>query len=534
MIKLVFLVFLALSLSEGDSEGASADRLQELAEELSGLVWQKWSNFSLSIYLEAQQNLSSEAVEEVNGSVIAEEVATNLSDSLSRFRHFLNETASFAESLYSNHRNQNCCSSVCQYGTEYSQDLCSMACNRSSIRYTSSGRGFGIGMETGWNGTRQCVMGSWGHQTCTPPGDEEEAAVHIPRDVHEEDPDVLCFVQWTEELSRHFTSTHSFLPYSDLTQYIGTDSRLLRFYPPFDWSALSQCNRCPLSLQDTFELGRRPWYTNTVTGDKFIVVLLDVSGSMAGFQSLLAKTTISQLLRALTSNDYFLIIQVGEGERTKNVGCFSEKTRATPENVLVASQDIMLLPDTNNVGRAHFSQPLQDYLRLLGNSTECHRVLIVFSDGEKETPLPVDLVRANNKDLEVQIFSFLVGGGPDDANMKIVSCQNRGRMGKIREYFDIIPAVLLITDSLALPTSRHIHYTLYRGISGSYELAMGLPLWKSSTNETFGIVGFDIPYQQLLTDALQKYRVRLHPLSNLKCFSFAVGTDRSLRVCIRS
>ena len=36
------------------------------------------------------QNLSSEAVEEVNGSVIAEEVATNLSESLSRFRHFLN------------------------------------------------------------------------------------------------------------------------------------------------------------------------------------------------------------------------------------------------------------------------------------------------------------------------------------------------------------------------------------------------------------------------------------------------------------
>ena len=34
------------------------------------------------------------------------------------------------------------------------------------------------------------------------------------------------------------------------------------------------------------------------------------SGSMAGFQSLLARTTISQLLRALTSNDYFLIVQV--------------------------------------------------------------------------------------------------------------------------------------------------------------------------------------------------------------------------------
>ena len=40
--------------------------------------------------INTSQNLSSEAVEEVNVSVIAEEVATNLSDSLSRFRHFLN------------------------------------------------------------------------------------------------------------------------------------------------------------------------------------------------------------------------------------------------------------------------------------------------------------------------------------------------------------------------------------------------------------------------------------------------------------
>jgi hypothetical protein len=39
---------------------------------------------------------------------------------------------------------------------------------------------------------------------------------------------------------------------------------------------------------------------------------------------------------------------------------------------------------------------------LLGNSTECHRVLIIFSDGERETPLPIDLVRAN-KDLEVGV-----------------------------------------------------------------------------------------------------------------------------------
>ena len=71
----------------------------------------------------------------------------------------------------------------------YDEDLCSMSCNGSSIKYISSGRGFGIGMETGWNGTRQCVMGSWSEDTCIAPEEElgsGDSAVHIPRDVHEE------------------------------------------------------------------------------------------------------------------------------------------------------------------------------------------------------------------------------------------------------------------------------------------------------------------------------------------------------------
>ena len=89
----------------------------------------------------------------------------------------------FAESLYSENRNQNCCSSLCQYGADHNKDLCSMLCNRSSVHYVSSGRGFGIG---GRNGTEQCLMGSWSLDTCTAPYEEGEAAVHIPRDVHEE------------------------------------------------------------------------------------------------------------------------------------------------------------------------------------------------------------------------------------------------------------------------------------------------------------------------------------------------------------
>ena len=65
------------------------------------------------------------------------------------------------------------------------------------------------------------------------------------------------------------------------------------------------------------------------------------------------------------------------------------------------NQAVLLLADTNNIGRAQFSDPLRESLRLLGNSTECHRVLIVFSDGESETELSNDIVRENNPRREV-------------------------------------------------------------------------------------------------------------------------------------
>ena len=57
---------------------------------------------------------------------------------------------------------------------------------------------------------------------------------------------------------------------------------------------------------------------------------------------------------------------------------------------------ILSLPDTVNVGRALFSSPVETALRLLGNASECHRVLVIFSDGERETKLPEDVFRENN------------------------------------------------------------------------------------------------------------------------------------------
>ena len=42
------------------------------------------------------------------------------------------------------------------------------------------------------------------------------------------DPDVLCFVQWTDMLMQQFAANS--LPLNS-TQYVGSDTRLLRFTP---------------------------------------------------------------------------------------------------------------------------------------------------------------------------------------------------------------------------------------------------------------------------------------------------------------
>lgn len=68
----------------------------------------------------------------------------------------------------------------------------------------------------------------------------------------------------------------------------------------------------------------------------------------------------------------------------------------------------MSLSDTNNAGRAEFTTPLRESLLLLGNSTECHRVLIIFSDGERETSISTDLVKQYNSNREVGVVLIVL------------------------------------------------------------------------------------------------------------------------------
>ena len=76
-------------------------------------------------------------------------------------------------------------------------------------------------------------MGSWEQEDECGTIDienDDNSAVHVPRDMYDEDPDVLCFVQWTEQLMEQFANNSLYLN-STIVQYVGSRTRLLRFSP---------------------------------------------------------------------------------------------------------------------------------------------------------------------------------------------------------------------------------------------------------------------------------------------------------------
>lgn len=98
-----------------------------------------------------------------------------------------------------------------------------------------------------------------------------------------------------------------------------------------------------------------PRYTDTVVGEKHVILLLDMSGSMFGLPSDVARLSAIQLLNSLTNNDFFHVLRVDDAV-TSFGGCFTGRTRASAENKLAMTS---IISRTNNsYGVADFGAAL--------------------------------------------------------------------------------------------------------------------------------------------------------------------------------
>ena len=96
-------------------------------------------------------------------------------------------------------------------------------------------------------------------------------------------------------------------------------------------------------------------YVDTVSGDKDVVLLLDMSGSMQGLPLDLARLAAIQLLNSLSESDYFFVLRV-DGQVSPIGGCFTSHVRASVDNKLAMAQIISQTNDS--YGIADFSKAL--------------------------------------------------------------------------------------------------------------------------------------------------------------------------------
>eukprot|EP00731_Ephydatia_muelleri_P021586 Em0014g177a len=212
-----------------------------------------------------------------------------------------------------------------------------------------------------------------------------EVALYTPINILVKGRETLCSLEWMDLLGDLFKTNRNNAIIGDTAsyQYFASVNGSMVYYPASNWVRSNVCPRCPAESGDSYDARLRPWYTQTIQGSVYLVILLDMSGTMTGFRSLLARLTIVELLKTLTENDFFYVIRVDGNPRP--FGCLN-RTRASRENIL--SMDSLITssnPPPSTGGSADYQKGLEVSLEALNEAEEeCHVVMAIFADDDAD------------------------------------------------------------------------------------------------------------------------------------------------------
>ncbi|KAM7441152.1 Voltage-dependent calcium channel subunit alpha-2/delta-1 [Porites harrisoni] len=143
---------------------------------------------------------------------------------------------------------------------------------------------------------------------------KNSSVVHIPTDVFKGGVKIRNTIKWTSGLDPYFKENDREDP-TLLWQYFGSSDGVYRIYPGFKWQDSSET--------DVFDNRRRGWYIQGSSSPKDVVLLLDLSGSMAGQKLSILKLAAMSLLETLQENDFVNIVVMfkyaNEGDKDNKV-----------------------------------------------------------------------------------------------------------------------------------------------------------------------------------------------------------------------
>ncbi|XP_059090756.1 voltage-dependent calcium channel subunit alpha-2/delta-2-like isoform X2 [Tigriopus californicus] len=319
------------------------------------------------------------------------------------------------------------------------------------------------------------------------------------------DPEILNGIRWTQALDSVFKENQKAFP-DIYWQTFGSQDGYMRVFPTTRWRTFGD-------LPDLYDVRRRPWYIHGSVSPKDVVILLDTSGSMHGQSLDIMKLAAKTMMNTLGEDDFVNVAQFA-----RNVSwvtpCLTSLVQANSRNKRLLFDGIDNLVDHQI---ANYSQALEfaykaheafEQNRSRHDGAECHKLVMVFSDGGTEYPRAViekysDPSKAITRD--VRIFTYAVGPHPlPTVALKSMACSTGGSfstiiaMGAIRtkiqsSYIGVLARPVVLNNEHVLAYS-----SVYSDVLGlGLVTTITLPVFNksaSSDNQTLaGVVGIDIP-----------------------------------------
>jgi hypothetical protein len=290
-------------------------------------------------------------------------------------------------------------------------------------------------------------------------------------------------------------------------QYYGGNSSVTIFNPAFIWPTV-----CSNNTITDYDPKNRPWYVSAISAQKNIIILIDLSDTLAdpsGQRLTRMKQSALLLINSLSYRDFVGILTYTEFSKSY----IPLMMRATLENINAITLYINSLVTSPN-SKANIGSALNNAYTMLNNSinngltSKCNSVFIVLSSGANDvnTIKSTDIVRQNSQ-FNVIIFSNIYASGNTNGgilDLAEASCYTNGNLLTVDSDEDASYVVSRFNEYMGIATyNTFIRWSepYNDAITGVRMITASLPIYMNQTSglrQVIGVVAIDVALNSIL------------------------------------
>uniref|UniRef100_A0A6T6WEA5 VWFA domain-containing protein n=1 Tax=Bicosoecida sp. CB-2014 TaxID=1486930 RepID=A0A6T6WEA5_9STRA len=338
------------------------------------------------------------------------------------------------------------------------------------------------------------------------------SGVHLPPGANEDDEYVKEDVCALKRLDETFIENREEIP-TVFGQYYGTSNGVHRTYPYKTWTVSS--NQCK-----EYDPRYRPWYVGAASGPKNVIIVLDMSGSMALMnRASIARDAAKSVLETLTVNDFVAVIAFAGTEnpvRRFPASGFMQASSANLDKDAPRSRNIFkfvddLSPQGGTDFEVAFNAAFDAYDQAKEDEifTPCVTTILFMTDGniapedshilDNTFEVIAERNPAENGGPGAFIFTYSLGNSADHDNMKAIACENNGLWTPVPDNGDLRTQMIQYYQLLAAGTFRESAVwsdSFTDATSGEVVISAAYPVYyedpASSVKLLLGVAGVEL------------------------------------------